>query len=146
MLCGRIWFDSETSIFDWHASPNELCRMHLVSHGRKWHCWSTERGVWRRVENANWKKVPWKCKSSANAGGGNSQTAVWPKQPGMYGWPSHNRTAKLWLKCFINPDLTIMKYVRAEREGDWPLHLTTVNEIIPLFCTASHFNYARYGL
>ena len=59
---------------------------------------------------------------------------------------SHNRTVKLWVNCLINPVLTIMKYVRAEREGDWPLHLAAVNEMMPLFFAASHFNYARYGL
>ena len=41
---------------------------------------------------------------------------------------------------------TIMKYVRAEREADWCLHLGCVSEMMPLFFTASHCNYARYGL
>ena len=39
-----------------------------------------------------------------------------------------------------------MKYVRADREADWPLHLASVHEMMPLFLAASHFNYARYGL
>ena len=39
-----------------------------------------------------------------------------------------------------------MKYVRAEREADWPLHLASVHEMMPLFFAASRFNYARYGL
>ena len=39
-----------------------------------------------------------------------------------------------------------MKYVRAEREADWPLHLASVHEMMPLFFAASHFNYARYEL
>ena len=38
-----------------------------------------------------------------------------------------------------------MKYVRAEREADWPLHLASVHEMMPLLFAASHFNYARYG-
>ena len=59
---------------------------------------------------------------------------------------SHNRTAKLWVNCAIKPVFTIMKYVRAEREADWPLHLASVHEMMPLFFAASHFNYARYGL
>ena len=46
----------------------------------------------------------------------------------------------------IKPVFTIMKYVRAEREADWPLHLASVHEMMPLFFAASHFNYARYGL
>lgn len=59
---------------------------------------------------------------------------------------SHSRTAKMWVNCLIKPVFTIMKYVRAEREADWPLHLAAVNEMMPLFFAASHFNYARYGL
>ena len=59
---------------------------------------------------------------------------------------SHSRTAKLWVNCVIKPVFTIMKYVRADREADWPLHLASVHEMMPLFFAASHFNYARYGL
>lgn len=59
---------------------------------------------------------------------------------------SQSRTAKLWINCLIKPVFTIMKYVRAEREADWPLHLAAVQEMMPLFFAASHFNYARYGL
>lgn len=56
------------------------------------------------------------------------------------------RTAKLWVDCLIRPVFTILKYVRAERESDWPLHLETVAEMMPLFFAAGHYNYARYGL
>ena len=42
--------------------------------------------------------------------------------------------------------ITIMKYVRAEREAGWPLHLASVHGMMQLFFAASHFNYARYGL
>ena len=59
---------------------------------------------------------------------------------------SHSRTAKLWVNYVIKPVFTIMKYARAEREADWPLHLASVHEMMPLFFAASHFNYARYGL
>lgn len=59
---------------------------------------------------------------------------------------ARNRTAKLWINCLIYPVLTIMKYVRAEREADWPLHLASVREMMPLFFAASHINYARYGM
>ena len=59
---------------------------------------------------------------------------------------SHSRTAKLWVNCLIKPVFTIMKYIRAEREADWCLHLACVREMMPLFFAASHYNYARYGL
>ena len=40
----------------------------------------------------------------------------------------------------------MMKFVRAEREGDWPLHLWAVEDMLPYFFASSHVNYARYGL
>lgn len=40
----------------------------------------------------------------------------------------------------------MMLYVRAEREGDWPLHLVAVKQMLPYFFAAIHVNYARYGL
>lgn len=38
----------------------------------------------------------------------------------------------------------IMKFIRAEREADWPLHLAAVAEMMPYFFASGHFNYARY--
>ena len=58
---------------------------------------------------------------------------------------SASRTAKLWIECFIKPVMIMMRYIRAERESDWPLHLQTVNEVLPLFFASGHHNYARYG-
>ena len=57
-----------------------------------------------------------------------------------------SKTSKLWVDCFIKPVLLTMLYVRAEREGDWPLHLVAVKQMLPYFFAASHVNYARYGL
>ena len=57
-----------------------------------------------------------------------------------------SRTAKLWINCLIIPVFTILQYVRAEKEADWPLHLTAVKKMIPLFFAAGHTNYARYAL
>ena len=59
---------------------------------------------------------------------------------------SRSRTAHLWIDCLIRPVMIMMKYIRAERESDWPLHMHSVNEMIPLFFAAGHQNYARYGL
>ncbi len=59
---------------------------------------------------------------------------------------SRSRTARLWVDCLIRPVFTILKYTRAEREGDWALHIAAVNEMMPLFFAAGHTNYARYGL
>ena len=42
--------------------------------------------------------------------------------------------------------LTILKYVRAEREADRPLHVLAGKETLVMFFAAGHHNYARYGL
>ena len=59
---------------------------------------------------------------------------------------SKSRTAKMWLDVFIKPVLIMMLYIRAEREGDWPLHLQAVKLMMPYFFASRHVNYARYGL
>ena len=56
---------------------------------------------------------------------------------------SKSRTAKHWVENLILP---VLLMVRAEREGEWALHLWAVNEIIPYFFAAGHIHYARYGL
>ena len=56
-----------------------------------------------------------------------------------------SRTARLWVTVVVYPMLTILKFIRAEREGDWMLHLSAVEEMLPLFFAASHINYARYA-
>lgn len=57
-----------------------------------------------------------------------------------------SKTAKLWVDVLIKPVFLMMKYVRAEREGDWPLHIETVKQMMPYFFAAVHTNYARSGL
>ena len=37
-------------------------------------------------------------------------------------------------------------YIRAEREGDFALHLYTCHKMMPYFFSAGHTNYARYGI
>jgi hypothetical protein len=37
-----------------------------------------------------------------------------------------SRTSKHWVNNLILPVFLIMIFVRAEREGDWPLHLWAV--------------------
>jgi len=57
-----------------------------------------------------------------------------------------SRTAKLWVDVVIKPVFIMMQYIRAEREGDWPLHLEAVQQMVPYFFASGHVNYARYGL
>ena len=56
-----------------------------------------------------------------------------------------SRTCKLWLDCLVKPMFIMMAYVRAEREGDWALHVESVKAMIPYFFVAGHNNYARSG-
>jgi len=42
-----------------------------------------------------------------------------------------SKTSKLWLDCLIKPVLIMMMFVRAEREGDWALHLHAVSNMLP---------------
>lgn len=55
-------------------------------------------------------------------------------------------TTRLWVQNLIKPVFIMMVFVRAEREGDWPLHLWAVKQMMPYFFASAHFNYARYGL
>ena len=57
-----------------------------------------------------------------------------------------SRTSKFWIETIIRPTLLMMKFVRAERESDFPLHLQVVKEALPYFFSAGHINYARYGV
>jgi hypothetical protein len=34
-----------------------------------------------------------------------------------------SKTVKLWVDMLIKPVFIMMMFVRAERQGDWPLHL-----------------------
>ena len=42
----------------WHASPHELCRLHMFSDGWFRYCGSAQRGVRWCPEDANWQKYP----------------------------------------------------------------------------------------
>ena len=59
---------------------------------------------------------------------------------------SRSRTAKLWINNIVRPTFIIMKFVRAERENAFSLHLKAVEDAIPYFFSAGHVNYARYGV
>ena len=59
---------------------------------------------------------------------------------------SSSRTAKLWLDVVVEPVLIMMKFVRAAREADWPLHLVAFKAMLPYFAAAGHWNDLRYGL
>ena len=45
----------------------------------------------------------------------------------------NSRTAKVWVNIVIKSVFIMMLYIRAEREGDWPLHLEAVKQMMPYF-------------
>ena len=57
-----------------------------------------------------------------------------------------SRTAKVWLENLVKPVFIIMMFIRAEREGNWPLHLYATEQMMPYFFASGHVHYARYGL
>ena len=59
---------------------------------------------------------------------------------------ANSRTSKLWIECLVKPVLIMSSYVSAERESDWALHLSCLKQMLPLFFSAGHFNYARSAL
>ena len=55
-------------------------------------------------------------------------------------------TGRLCVVCLIIPVVIIHLFIRAEREGDWLLHLYAFKRMMPYFFAAAHWNYARYIL
>lgn len=55
-----------------------------------------------------------------------------------------SRTAKLWMQYiyYIN---VIKVFIRAERTGNWNVHLTAVGCMLNLFSATGHINYAKSG-
>ena len=54
--------------------------------------------------------------------------------------------AEHWVKNLIKPLLLMMLYVRAEREGEFALHLDVCKKMLPYFFAVGHWNYARDGV
>jgi len=53
-----------------------------------------------------------------------------------------NRTIKLW--SVYNCGIKLIKmFLRAERTGDWPLHIHTIEQMLPYFHAAGHLPYAK---
>ncbi|KAE8745769.1 hypothetical protein FOCC_FOCC007485 [Frankliniella occidentalis] len=55
---------------------------------------------------------------------------------------AQSNTARLWWQHFKLVGL-VRRYVRAERVGDWELHLECVREMLPYFHAAGHIHYAK---
>ncbi|KAK3894757.1 hypothetical protein Pcinc_001481 [Petrolisthes cinctipes] len=55
---------------------------------------------------------------------------------------TQSRTGKLWVQ-YIHQVLLMLHFIRAERTGNWKLHLHCVQEMIPHFHAAGHLPYAK---
>ena len=53
-----------------------------------------------------------------------------------------SRTAAMWLQYMDMIDI-LRKYIRAERTGNWELHLQTVSEMLPYLAASGHNNYTK---
>ena len=53
-----------------------------------------------------------------------------------------NRTAKLWLQYMAMVDIP-KKFIRAERTGNFNLHLEATNDMLPYFAVAGHNSYLK---
>ena len=55
---------------------------------------------------------------------------------------STNRTAKLWLQYMECIDI-LKKLIKAERTGNWKMHLQAVKDMLPNFAASGHHLYAK---
>ena len=53
-----------------------------------------------------------------------------------------SRTAKLWLN-YLSYIQILKDFIRAERTGNWSLHLLSVSKMLNLFAATGHINYAK---
>ena len=53
-----------------------------------------------------------------------------------------NRTGKLWVQ-YARQVMLLQNFIRAERTGDWELHLYCVQHMIPYFHEAGYLHYAK---
>ena len=54
----------------------------------------------------------------------------------------HQRTSKLWL-LYLQYISILKKFILAERTSNWQLHLDSSTEILNLFASTGHINYAK---
>lgn len=54
-------------------------------------------------------------------------------------------TSKIWINLLIRPLLLCLLYVRAEKEGNFILHLYCVQEMLPYFFAAGHHYHASWA-
>ena len=56
-----------------------------------------------------------------------------------------NRSGKLWIQ-FMDFASIVRMFIRAERTGDWNLHIDASEQMLPIFAAAGHNNYLKLVL
>ena len=52
------------------------------------------------------------------------------------------RTARLWIQ-YLEYVTIVKNFIRAERTGNWHLHLVSTSQMLNRFATKGHVNYAK---
>ena len=55
---------------------------------------------------------------------------------------AQSRTAKLWMN-YMDYVAVLKQFIRAERYGDWELHLYALEKMLNVFAATGHLNYAK---
>ena len=55
---------------------------------------------------------------------------------------TNSRTAQLWFK-YMDMVHILCRFIKAERTGNWNLHLSTVQEMLPYFAASGHNLYTK---
>ena len=53
-----------------------------------------------------------------------------------------SKTCKLWVE-YQNMVYLARKLIEADRSGSWKMHLSAIQECLPIFAAAGHFNYLK---
>ena len=55
-----------------------------------------------------------------------------------------NGPLKMFWRSYFEMVSLLLTFIRATREGNWPLHLECIREMLPCYFAYDHVNYARY--
>ena len=55
-----------------------------------------------------------------------------------------NGPLKMFWRSYFEMVSLLLTFIRATREGNWPLHLECIREMLPWYFAYDHVNYARY--
>ena len=123
---------------DWgHALANELHWLHRCVDEQYWFVRSYEVCFQRCRENAAGKKFPMNVRAlrfvclELLRGHMDNINSYHELEEWLKAMRKKSRLAELWIQNLINPVLLILLYLRAEREGEFALHLYVCKQMMP---------------